>query len=116
MPKFMFIETYTHEGLRTIKESGASARRKLAEGLAANVGGTVESMLFAVDGGLKVYIVADLPDVGSATAIQVAAGGSGDLESGTGRLVQLLTAEELDDAVATEVGWSQTRATALGRS
>lgn len=116
MPKFMFIETYTQEGQRTIRESGASARRKLAESLAANVGGTVESMFFAFDGGIKVYIVADLPDVRSAAAIQVAAGGSGDLESATGRLVQLLTPEELDDAVATEVGWSQSRATALGSS
>ena len=96
MAKYLAIASYTTEGLRELAAHGASARIEASKKLVADVGGSVESFYYAF-GSDDVFIVCDLPDNIAAAAAAIAAGASGVVVT---RMVPLLTAEEVDQAVS----------------
>jgi uncharacterized protein with GYD domain len=96
MPKYLLEVSYTLDGVKGVMSEGGSARVAAATELIEGLGGKLESFYFAL-GGVDVYAVADFPDYVSAAAaaMTVCAGGGA-----TARTVVLLTAPELDAAVA----------------
>jgi uncharacterized protein with GYD domain len=95
MAKYLAIASYTVDGLRELAAHGASARIEASKKLVADAGGSVESFYYAF-GSDDVFIVCDLPDNVAAAAAAIAAGASGVVVT---RMVPLLTAEEVDQAV-----------------
>jgi uncharacterized protein with GYD domain len=96
MAKYLVIASYTTDGLRELAAHGASARIEASNRLVAAAGGSIESFYFAF-GSDDAFIVCDLPDNVAAAATAIAAGASGVVVS---RMVPLLTAEEVDQAVS----------------
>ncbi|MDR2985131.1 MAG: GYD domain-containing protein [Nocardiopsaceae bacterium] len=96
MAKFLAIVSYTADGMRELAAHGASARIKASEELVAEAGGSIESFYYAF-GSDDAFIVCDFPDNVAAAATAIAAGASGVVVS---RMVPLLTAEEVDQAVS----------------
>jgi uncharacterized protein with GYD domain len=94
--KYLLEVTYTLDGIRGVKANGGSARVAAATELVESVGGKIDSFHFAF-GATDVYVVAEFPDnvSAAAAAIAVCAGGGA-----TARTVPLLTAAEVDTAVA----------------
>lgn len=96
MAKYLAIASYTTEGLRELAAHGASARIEASKKLVAEAGGSIESFYYAF-GSDDAFIICDLPDNVAAAATAIAAGSSGVVVS---RMVPLLTAEEIDQAVS----------------
>jgi len=96
MAKYLAIASYTADGLRELAAHGASARIEASKRLVADAGGSIESFYYAF-GSDDVFIVCDLPDNVAAAAAAIAAGASGVVVT---RMVPLLTAEEIDQAVS----------------
>ncbi len=94
MPKFLFQGSYNAEGTKGLIKGGGSARRKAAEDIAKALGGKVEAFYFAF-GESDAFVIADLPDAGSAAALSLAVNASGAV---TGKTTVLLTPEEMDAA------------------
>lgn len=94
MPKYLAIASYTSEGLRGLLQDGGSARKRVVQDLASQLGGTVESIYYAF-GDDDLFIIGDFPDEASAAAVSLTVGASGAVSV---RLVQLLTPEQIDEA------------------
>ncbi len=96
MAKYLLEVNYTLDGVKGLKSKGGSARVAAATELIEGLGGKIESFYFAF-GDTDVYVIADLPDnvSAAAAALTVSAGGGA-----TARTVALLTAAEVDGAVA----------------
>ncbi len=78
MPKFLFEASYTSEGVKGVQSAGGSSRRDAIARLAESAGGQLESFHFAF-GDRDAYVIVDLPDNESATAVALtvnAAGGA----------------------------------------
>src|SRR4030065_516738 len=99
MPKYLFHGSYTPEGLRGLLAEGGSKRIEAAKQALKSVGGTLEAFYFAF-GDNDFYIIVDLPDNVSTTAISFAGNVSGTFSIKT---VVLLTPEEVDEAVKKSV-------------
>ena len=99
MPKYLFQANYTSQGFQGLLQEGGTSRRRVFEELAREQGGTLESFYYAF-GGADLYLTFDLPDVATAAAISLSIGAGGALSIGT---VQLITAEEIDDACGKKV-------------
>ena len=99
MSKYLFYGSYTQDGYKGLVEEGGSKRIEAAKQALGSVGGTLESFYFSF-GENDFYIIVDLPDYVTTTAVTLA----GNL-SGTFRIqgVALLTADELDEAVKKSV-------------
>jgi uncharacterized protein with GYD domain len=102
MPKFLFLASYTTEGLKGLRSSGGSARRTAITQLAESVGGTLESFHFAF-GDRDAYVIVDLPDNEAAAAVALTTNASGAVSVET---VALLTPEEVDEAAGRSVDYS----------
>jgi uncharacterized protein with GYD domain len=100
MPKFLFIGTYTDEGLAGLQSDGAASRRAAVEDLVADAGGRLEALYWAF-GEDDVYCLADLPDTVAAGAVTLAVGMSGGLRL---RTVVLETAEDVDASLRGAAG------------
>src|ERR671938_677679 len=98
MPKFLFEASYTFEGVRGVQREGGSSRRDAVAKAVESVGGRLESFYFAF-GDRDAYVVADLPDNESATAVSLAVNASGAL---TARTLVLLKPEEVDGSSPAE--------------
>lgn len=96
MAKYLVIASYTADGLRELAAHGASARVEASKKLVAEAGGAIESFYYAL-GSDDAFIVCDLPDNVAAAGTAIAAGASGVVVS---RMVPLLTADEIDQAVS----------------
>ena len=94
MPKYLFQANYTSEGLQGLLKEGGTARQRVFEEMAREQGGTLESFYYAF-GGSDLYITFDLPDAATAAAVSLNIGAGGALQITT---VQLITAEEIDEA------------------
>lgn len=99
MPKYLFHGSYTPEGLKGLLAEGGSKRREAAEQSLKSVGGTLEAFYFSF-GENDFYIIVDLPDNVSTTAISLAGNVSGTFSIKT---VVLITPEEVDEAVRKSV-------------
>lgn len=99
MPTYLARASYTTEGLAGLLREGGSSRRDALSATIASVGGTVESFYYAF-GEDDLYIIMDVPDQASATALGLAIGAAGAISWST---TVLLTPEEIDEAVAKSV-------------
>jgi len=95
MAKYLFYGSYTTEGLRDLMEEGGSVRIEAVQVALRSVGGELEAFYFAF-GDYDFYIIANLPDNVSTTAVSWAGNVSGTFSIKT---VVLLTPEEVDKAV-----------------
>ena len=94
MPKYLLQANYTAQGLQGLLKEGGSSRRRVFEEVASEQGGSLESFYYAF-GGSDLYLTFDLPDAATAAAISLNIGVGGALDVNT---VQLITAEEVDEA------------------
>jgi uncharacterized protein with GYD domain len=101
MARFLFEASYTQDGIKGIQSAGGSSRRDAIEAVAESLGGRLESFHFAL-GDNDAYVIADLPDNESATAVALAAGAAGGAMV---RTVVLLTPEEVDAAAKRSVDY-----------
>jgi len=101
MAKYLFEANYTLDGIKGVQSAGGSARRDAVAQVAESVGGRIESFHFAL-GEHDAYVVVDLPDIESATAVALTVNASG---GATVRTVALLTPEEVDAAAQRSVDY-----------
>ena len=101
MPKYLIEASYTAEGLKGLQKDKASGRRAAIAKAAEALGGKLEAYYFAL-GKYDVVVIVDLPDTVSATALALAASGSGLVRT---RTTVLLTVEDTDKALAKKVAY-----------
>jgi uncharacterized protein with GYD domain len=92
--KYLFEVSYTAQGAKGLLEGGGGKRRAAAELAAKSVGGNIESFYFAF-GDADAFVIADVPDHASASAISLAVSASGGAHCKT---IVLMTPEEVDQA------------------
>jgi uncharacterized protein with GYD domain len=95
MPKYLMNVSYTAEGARGLLQDGGSKRRAAARALVESVGGTLETMYFAL-GSTDVIVIVDLPDAAAAAAAAITLAASGGVTTSS---TLLLSPEEIDVAV-----------------
>jgi uncharacterized protein with GYD domain len=96
MSKYLLKVRYTSDGLAAVMKDGGSARRSIAEDLAKNLGGSLESFHFAF-GDVDAYCICDLPDNKAAATLAMTVSSSGRVSITT---VPLLTVDEVDAIAA----------------
>ena len=94
MPKCLVSANYVGEGIKGLLKDGGSARQAAVEKLVGSLGGSVESMYYAF-GETDLYIIADMPDNASMTALALTVGASGAVTLTT---TVLMTPKEVDEA------------------
>ena len=99
MSKYLFYGSYTQEGYQGLMEEGGARRIEAAKQALGSVGGTLDAFYFSF-GENDFYIIVDLPDNVTTTAVTLAGNSSGAFSI---KGVALLTAEELDDAIRKSV-------------
>ena len=99
MQKYLFYGPYTSEGYKGLLSEGGSARIDVAKRALQSVGGSLESFYYS-NGEQDFYIIVNLPDNVSSTAITLAGNASGTFSI---RAVALLTPEEMDEAVKMKI-------------
>ena len=95
MPKYLIQANYVGEGISGLLKEGGSMRRAAVETLFKSMGGTVEAFYYAF-GETDVFIIGELPDNISASALVLRVNASGAAACKT---TVLLTALEVDAAV-----------------
>ena len=100
-PKFLFECSYTAEGLKGLLKDKASGRRQAISQIAEAVGGKLDALYYAV-GDNDAYVIVDLPDLATATAIAVNVSSSGFIHTKT---VPLMTVEETDKALSKTIAY-----------
>jgi uncharacterized protein with GYD domain len=95
MPKFLLKASYTAAGAAGVLKDGGSGRAAAVEALVASVGGTVESMYWAL-GSDDFVMIADLPDAAAAAGASLTVGATGAARVET---TPLLSAADVDEAV-----------------
>ena len=96
MTKFMFHGSYTAAGAAGVLTEGGSGRERAVKELAESVGGSLESIYWAM-GKDDFYIVANMPDAHAAAALSLAVGASG---SATVTTAQLFDAAAVDEIIS----------------
>ena len=99
MSKYLFRANYTASGLAGLRKEGGTSRRDALRSTIEGVGGTLEALYYAF-GDTDLYIIADLPDEATASAVSLAVGAAGALDVAT---TVLLTPEQVDEASAKAV-------------
>ena len=101
MAKYMIQGSYTPDGVKGLSKAGGTARRAFVGDMIKKAGGSMESFYYAF-GDSDVYVICDLPDVVSATALSLAVNATGAVSLKT---VQLITPEEIDAATKKDIGY-----------
>ncbi len=101
MTKYLLQASYTTEGVKGLLKDGGSKRREVVEQLTKALGGRVEAFYFAF-GDDDVYVISDVPDNATMTAVSLTVNASGAVKVKT---TVLLTAEEVDQATKMTVNY-----------
>ncbi len=101
MPKYLISGSYTAEGLKGLQKDKASGRRQAVTAAIEAIGGKLECVYYAL-GQDDVYLIADLPDNVSVTALAISASASGLVRT---RTTPLMTVEEVDRALERSVNY-----------
>jgi uncharacterized protein with GYD domain len=101
MPKYLIQASYTADGIKGLRKDKASGRKAAVSKAAEALGGKLESFYFAL-GEDDVFVVFDMPDTASVAALSLAASSSGAVRT---RTTALMTVEEADKALATNVSY-----------
>jgi uncharacterized protein with GYD domain len=99
MQKYLFYGSYTPEGYKGLLAEGGSIRTRVADQALQSVGGSLEAFYYS-NGEQDFYIIVNLPDNISSTAITLAGNTSGTFRI---RAVALLTPEQMDEAINMKV-------------
>ncbi len=99
MAKYMFQSKYTATGLVGLLKEGGSRRREALVQTIEGMGGTVEGFYYGF-GDTDLYLIADLPDDATATAVSLNIANAGALDI---KATVLVTPETVDEAVKKEV-------------
>ena len=94
MAKFLFEARYSVEGAKGVARDGGTSRRDAVMHMAESLGGKLESFYFAF-GDVDAYVIVDLPDTISASAVALAVNQAGGASVKT---VVLLSPEDVDKA------------------
>lgn len=101
MPRYMFHGGYTAQGAAGVLKDGGTGREKAVKALIESVGGTFESIYWAL-GKEDFYLTANMPDSHAAAAVSVAVAASGAVHLSTS---ELLTAADVDDVISRHVNY-----------
>jgi uncharacterized protein with GYD domain len=101
MPKYLLQATYNSEGLKGLAKDGASKRRDAVLKATEQVGGRLEAFYYAF-GETDAYVIVELPDAVTASALSMAVNASGLVQL---RTTPLLTVEEVDSAIKKSIGY-----------
>ena len=101
MPKYLIQASYTQEGLKGLLKEGGTSRRSAVEQLARGLGGSIEAFYYAF-GDADVFVIVDMPDDATASAIALTIGATGSVSLKT---TVLITPETVDDAVKKTVDY-----------
>ena len=99
MAKYLFQGSYTVDGYKGLLKDGGTKRREAVAELMKSAGGTLDTLYFAY-GGDDFFIIFDMPDPVSTTAISLAVHATGAVQFKT---IVLVTPEEVDAAVQRSV-------------
>ncbi|HEV7909235.1 MAG TPA: GYD domain-containing protein [Pseudonocardiaceae bacterium] len=94
MQRFLFIASYSSDGVKGIVSQGGSARRDAISTSAEKLGGRLLSFDFAF-GDADVYTLVELPDQKAAAALSMAVNAIGLTKV---KVVVLLSPEDIDEA------------------
>lgn len=101
MSKYLYQASYTLDGVRGLLKEGGSSRRTTIEQAVKGMGGTLEAFYFAF-GDDDVYVIADLPDEATATALSLTISATGAVNLKT---TVLIAPETVDQAAKKTVGY-----------
>lgn len=99
MAKYLLTANYTQAGVAGLRGEGGTKRRDALERTINAVGGSIESFYYAF-GETDLFMIADLPDNETATAVSLVINEAGILELS---VTPLLTVEQIDSAAAKSV-------------
>ena len=94
MPKYLLEGSYLAEGSKGLLKEGGTSRRKIVEGLAESMGGSIEALYYAF-GENDIYVIVDVPDDATMTALSLAVNSTGALRVKT---TVLMDPEVIDQA------------------
>lgn len=95
MPKYLVQASYTLEGAKGLLKDGGSKRRAAVQEMLKGLGGTMEAFYYAF-GESDAFVIADVADNVTATAVALAVNASGAVRAKT---TVLITPEEVDQAI-----------------
>jgi len=101
MAKYLFEARYTAEGAKGLAREGGTGRHKAVAHLAESLGGKLECFYYAF-GDVDGYVIADLPDSISATAVALAVNQSG---AASVKTVVLIPPADIDKAAKKAVDY-----------
>ncbi len=99
MAKYMFRTSYTKAGLEGLLREGGTGRREALRQTIEGMGGTLEGFYYAF-GDCDLYLITELPDDATATAVSLSVGAAGALDV---EVTVLVTPETVDEAVSKSV-------------
>jgi len=99
MPKYLIEGSYTAEGVKGLIKDKASGRAAAVQKAAQSLGGKLDQIYYTF-GDTDLIVILDLPDNASVAAFAITAASSGLIRLKTR---PLLTVEEVDKAVGTDV-------------
>jgi len=94
MAKYLVQANYVREGVKGLLKEGGSSRRAAVEKLIKSGGGKLETFYYAF-GETDLYVIMDMPDNASMTALALTVAASGIINLKT---TVLMTPEEIDTA------------------
>jgi len=101
MAKYLYLASYTQEGLKGLLKDGGSKRKADLSAAVKELNGTLETLYFAF-GENDVYSIVDIPDNVSAATIAIKINASGAAKVKT---VVLLTPEQIDEATKINISY-----------
>ena len=101
MAKFLIRGSYTVEGTKGLLQEGGSSRRAAVEQMIQGLGGQLESFYYAF-GEPDVFVIIDVPDATTASAVSLTINSTGAVRVST---TALITPEEIDEACNKSVSY-----------
>ena len=101
MPKYLLEGSYLAEGSKGLLKEGGTSRRKIVEGLVSSMGGSIEALYYAF-GENDIYVIVDVPDEATMTALSLAVTATGSLRLKT---TVLMDPEVIDEASSKSIDY-----------
>ena len=101
MPKFLIEASYTAEGLKGLQKDKAAGRTQAIKNALKTVDGQLECVYWCL-GDWDVILIAELPNTVAASAVATGISASGLVRT---RTTTLLTAQEMDQALAKSINY-----------
>ena len=101
MIKFLIQGSYTSEGVKGLLKAGGTTRKQAVEKMINDLGGKIEAFYYAF-GDTDVYVIAEVPDTVTATAVSVNVNSTGLVSVST---TILFSPEEVDRATKISVSY-----------